>query len=186
MTDYQYIEALFKAVLDKSKAVQGRFFVTARYGMQEVNYDELGQPIKDYIERLEKKYPLSMMPQPVSYVHISGRNDGWETYRIMIFFVDQIVKPENINPRTRTNTKSVAQVQTEMKRVAMNFLRTLQKVGSKPPVRFSVSDNQMFISPVNRVGLDGVCGVKVDFDLKMQIQCDYTDYDENVEIVISN
>lgn len=184
MTDYEYIEALFRAVLDKSIKVQGRFFVAHRYGMQEINYDELAQPIKDYVEPLTKKYPLSMMTQPVSYVHLSGRNDGWEVYRIMMFFVDITAKPENINPRTRTTTKSQSATQQEMKRVAMSFLRQLQKLSRIPPVSFEVSDNQMFITPVHKVGMDGVSGVKVDFDLKMQIICATEDYENDVEIIL--
>lgn len=186
MTDYEYIEALFRAVLAKSRAVEGRFIVAHRYGLQEVNFDQFDQPIKEYLESLrqEKKYPLSMMPQPVSYVHLSGRNEGWEVYRIMLFFVDQIVDREHINPRTRTTTRSLTDVQSAMKRVANNFLRTLQQQSRKPPVRFEVSDNQMFITPVHRLGMDGVCGVKVDFDLKMQMYCELEDYDPAVEIVL--
>lgn len=178
MTVYTYIKALFTAILAQSSAIEGRFYMSYRYGAQEINSDELGELVT---EISEKKYPLALMPPPTSRgTYTENRKGQWERFRIIIFFVkQQFYGPgANIDPDTRISQHSVVEDWDDMARAAKAFKSKLD-LSQKLNRYYRVPDNQGLIHPVSSQGTDRIAGVKFDFDFDLFIgPCDGSeDYD---------
>src|SRR5437870_3782258 len=131
MIGYPFISELFKNVLSKSRAIDGRFFVCPHMG-REINSDEVGQLITDVVNplRLEKKYPLSLLLQTT--VQGDFTKPGWEEWTgIMAFLTTSYYSDKGtVNPNisTRTSTHTIAQDWHDMKRAADNFVYVLNAV----------------------------------------------------------
>lgn len=176
MTGYPYIHDLFTAILNESTAIKGRFYMGNRYGLQEINYDQLGELI-DAIPQTNK-YPLAMLAPPHSYARMSGRTTGWEEYRIIMYFMKQTWKDE-INNRTKTSMHSVPDDWHDMKRCAVNFMKVLiEKQRTAFPSYFQLPPNQVLYAPVSHIGIDRASGIRVDFDFKLFMGCTLEDYSE--------
>lgn len=181
MTSYPYIIDLFKGVLVKSRAIEGRFYVSHRYGAQEINSDQLGEVLTDLLKG--KKYPLALMAPPNSTGYLQHDN-AWEEYHIIMFFVKttyydsfNMVSSPNLN--TKTSMHTVPSDWHDMKRCAINFLRQLDKLQRTfPKPLFRVPKHFQFIYPVSIVGADRVSGVKLTFDMELFVGCELEDYDE--------
>lgn len=176
MTNYVYISNLFKAILSHSKAIQGRFYTSNRYGMQEINYDQLGEVISEI--KAPKKYPLAMMAPPHSYIDFGGTHAGWEDFRIILFFVKQSLV-ENPDNKTRLSTHSILEDWHDMKRVGLNFLRVLienqRRIGQSV---YNVPTSQKPLCiPFSNVGADRIAGVKLDFTFRLFTGCELEDYE---------
>lgn len=173
MIGYQYIEDLFKAVLTQSKAIQGRFYIGHRYGLQDINYDTLGQAITDHLPS-DKKWPLVMMAPP----HSIGDIEGWEEFRIISFFMKRS-EIEDVNTDTKMSHHTITQDWHDMKRCALNFLSALWSVQDATfGKKFRVPKHKFLVVPLSLVGADKVSGVRLDFDFKLYTGCFIEDYEE--------
>lgn len=178
MTSYQYIIDLFTAILGNSKAIQGRFHVAHRYGMQDINFDQLGEVITQTVPIKTAKYPLAIMPSPHSRVTYRGRQDGWERFRIILFFcktsyTDSQNKVQTPNVKTKTSLHTIPQDWHDMKRCANNFIRALMAVqDAQKASTFRLPSNEVLHVPFSIIGADNVSGVKSDFDFDLFTGCD--------------
>lgn len=189
MISYPYIEELFKAVLAKSNAVQGRFIICPNNG-RELNSDELGNLISDEFksQQMEKKYPLAAMMPPISSGNYSDAVNEWEQYRCSIFFLNtvfysgtnQVVFP---NASTQTSKHTVVQTWHDMKRAAVNFVRAVDRVSRKRGLIRGVfrvaPGKQHIITPVTKVGADLSSGVRLDMSVELFTGCTIEDYTES-------
>lgn len=173
MTGIAHIDSLFTAILSQSRAIEGRFYIGYRYGLQEVNYEQLGEVISHF--KFTKKYPLVMMPPPTSQTQVGGgKSDGWDEYRIILFFVKQSLV-EDIDNDTKTSQHRVVHDWHDMKRCAINFLRALREV---PPKLSRLPSHKILIVPFSSIGNDRLSGVSVHFDYEVWLGCTVEDYDE--------
>lgn len=183
MRSYPFIRDLFQGILNNSKTIQGRFFILHKYGLQDINYDELGQVFNAI--PLTKKYPLVALAPPHAAVKFSGKDDGWKDFRMTMFFMKESYK-EDISSDTRTSLHTIPDDWHDMSRCADNFLRVLIHVNrSDQRFIFKRDHNTLFI-PLSQIGADRISGVRIDFDFKLHIGCNLEDYDEypdNLEII---
>jgi|GEM_PF-6440570 len=186
MRSYPFLSELFKNILAKSKAIQGRFFFCPKLG-NELNSDELGQVILDEIapQRLFPKYPLVVAQPPMSFGHYSSRSVEWENNLFVMFFLkttynsssNQITNP---NPSTRTSTHTVPEDWHDMKRCAVNFIRVLDQLSrEKRLINTSFrlhQERHKTIRPVSFIGADNLSGVRLEFYGSVFLGCDMEDY----------
>lgn len=154
---------------------------------QEINTDELGELIQDAVKpiRVEKKYPLALIMPPISSGSYTDKSGDWDDYRVTLFFLtpahysgtNQIINP---NPNTNTSTHTVVQTWHDMKRVAINFIRTLSQVQrslSLVSSSFRLDQGKdTVITPVSNIGQDKISGVRLDFGVSVYIDCGIEDY----------
>lgn len=196
MISYSFIQEMFKTVLGKSKAIQGRFHVCPKFGI-ELNTDTLGEILVDVFKgavNTGPKYPLALMMPPSQ----SGDFDqpGWNRYRVTMFFfkqtgIDSLNKTQNPNSTTGTSMHTIPQDWQDMERVAKNFVKVLNEVLRKGRVKtVNVDRNPMNISPVSLISNDRASGVKLDFFLNISDGClleDYTQEDvDGLEISVAD
>lgn len=181
MIGYKYIENLFQAILDQSNTIKGRFYVSHQYGMQEINFDELGQLVST-IKNL--KYPLSIMPPP----HSRGKfreSDQWERFRIIIFFAktSEYGLGSAPNPNTKTATHTILEDWHDMRRCALDFKSKLEVVQKATLGKiFRIPDNIALMLPFSEVGVDKISGVRFDFDFDLFIGCESSDDYDNFTV----
>lgn len=176
MRGYQYIIDLFQAILDESKAIEGRFYLGHKYGLQDVNYDNIGQTL-DKITG-PKKYPLVLMAPPHS-----AEKKGWDDYRITLFFMKQSFK-EEILISTKTSAHGIPQDWHDMKRVARDFFTQLEYVNISNTNYIYKHDHNTLYIPLSQIGADRISGVRTDFDFKLFDGCELEDYDELLNNII--
>lgn len=189
MRSYPFIAELFKNVLIKSRAIEGRSFVCPKQG-REINSDELGQVIQDLViaERLEKKYPLALWMPPTAYGVYTDPKGEWERFTITGFFlnpayysgINQTLSP---NASTRTSTHTIEQTWHDMKRCAVNFITVLDRFSRTEGLvknKFRIDQNrEKIITPVSEIGIDKASGVRLDFAFALMIGCELEDYSES-------
>lgn len=186
-----FTAALFKNILEKSQGIEGRFFVCPYMG-REMNSDELGQVIKEFVDplRLDRKYPLSLMMPPVSYGYYFNEIGEWEKNRAALFFLNstyytglnQVQVP---NAATGTSTHTIPQDWHDMKRCAMNFITVLDRVARSKTNQLIKNkfrldqEKESVISRVTQVGVDKASGVRLDLFYSLMVGCEIEDYDES-------
>lgn len=187
MTSYPFIEELFRAVLGKSKAIEGRFAVSKLAG-QEINSDILAKEIQDlFTQPVGKKYPLAIMLPPRSQGNYVDGSMEWEKYHTQIFFLtpsnytgtNQVLNP---NIATGTSTHTVPQTWHDMKRSGIGFLRVLrqlEKLHQLPKDKFRLASTERMFTPVTEVGTDMACGVSLQFAFSVMIGCTLEDYNSS-------
>lgn len=185
MISYPFISDLFKNVLSKSRAIDGRFFVCPFMG-SEINSDELGQVIEDTFKssRLERKYPLSLLLQTT--IQGDFTKPGWENWSgVMAFLtasyysgVNQVVNP---NPSTKTSTHTIPQDWHDMKRCANSFIYVLSSTTRSKGLiknKFRLDQERpQVISNVSQIGVDKASGVIMRFNWSVFNGCELEDYD---------
>lgn len=195
MISYPFQSELFKNILAKSNAIEGRFFVCPNMG-REINSDELGQVIKDLFDPsgLGKKYPLCLQMPPVSYGFYTDRNGEWEKYRGTLFFLtssyydgnNQIKVP---NPSTRTSMHMIPHDWHDMKRCSVNFITVLDRFTRLKGLvkdKFRVDqERERVTTPRSQIGTDKASGVQLDMSWSQFIGCEIEDYKEDeIESII--
>jgi hypothetical protein len=194
MRSYQFIADLFKNVLRKSKAIGGRFHISAKGGL-EINTDQLGEVLAEVpmAEVTLKKYPLALMMPPRSVGNYTDRSGEWETYQVTIFFLTTSyynganqVKAMNLN--TQTSTHTVPQDWHDMKRCAVSFLQVLARVEKEKSLIaeiFRLAQQDKVINPVSFIGVDRAAGVRLDFTCSLFLGCTLEDYNqEDISTII--
>ncbi len=186
MRSYPFLIDLFKNVLQKSKAIEGRFYVSSNAG-QEINSDVLGQVISDTLTQVqEKKYPIAMMMPPVSRGESKYNQQEFERYSISMFFLkttyyDSQNQVSNPNPNTGTSMHTIPQDWHDMKRCATAFMRVLDKMQRSESMLsyFRLDTGEKFFKPVSNIGIDRASGIKLDFQVQLFTGCEIEDYDVN-------
>lgn len=182
MTSYQYIVDLFTGILSHSKAIEGRFHVGYRYGLQEINYDQLGEVLGS--QNFQKKYPLVLMAPPTGQFRIGGNRNEWRTYRIILYFCKTSFYGEGaeISPLTRTSDHAVHDDWHDMDRCAINFLRVLRSQQEMTALsgnfRYNLPTNEILTTPFSVLGADRISGVHANFDFQVFNGCELQDYEE--------
>lgn len=182
MTGLPFIIDLFTGILAQSKAIKGNFHIGFRYGLQEINMDQLGEVMKEV--NPTNKYPLSIITPPHSQLRFTDEMGEWERYRIIQFFMvksytnaDLTIKDENL--KTGTSKHSIHFDWHDMKRCAVNFGRALCILQrSIKPARFRMPPNQVLFAAISQVGADNASGIKMSYDLDVWLGCTKEDYDE--------
>lgn len=184
MRSYPFLQELFGSVLQKSKAIGGRFHVSTKGGL-EINSDQLGEVLQDLVApAVTQKYPLAIMMPPRAMSGYTDRKGEWERYRVTIFFftgsyyngANQI---KSVNQNTQTSTHTILQDWHDMKRAAVDFLRVLSRVERDKGLvnsQFRLGQADKIIDPISTIGVDRVSGVRLDFSVSMFLGCDLEDY----------
>lgn len=186
MIAYAFIEALFTSVLQKSKAIGGRFHVSSRNAL-EINSDLLNEVLQDIVRPdMSQKYPLVLMMPPRSAGSFTEKAGEWERYAVTLFFLktthyDSQNQISSINPNTQTSMHTPLQDWHDMKRAAVNFLYVLSRTAKEKSLlnsKFRIIQDEKYITPVSHIGVDRVSGVRVDFKVSCFINCTLEDYNE--------
>jgi len=185
MISYPYIQELFTNVLSKSKAIGGRFFVSAKQG-REINNDDLEQAITDeFAGKTGAKYPLAFMMPPRSFGSFTDPAGEWERFQLILFFLKTTYvsgsgQTQSPNPATRTSTHTVVQDWHDMKRCAVNFVGVLNQLQrSRGTINTTFRLNQEYertIQPVSFIGVDRLSGVRLDLVVNLFNGCVLEDY----------
>lgn len=183
MTSYPFIQSLFSNILQKSRAIEGRFFLCSS-GL-DLNSDEMGQVITDEIKRFGNKYPLCMMLPPKSKGDFTAKMGEWEYYNFQLYFLKTTYAAadnqiQSRNNSTGTSTHTIPQDWHDMKRAAINFIRvlsTLQRAANLINTYFRLAPGDKYLEPVSLVGKDRVSGVRLEFAGSLFIGCEIEDYD---------
>jgi hypothetical protein len=166
MTSYPFIEQLFRNVLLKSKAIQGRFYVCPRFGF-EINSETLDQALTETLTNVEQanKYPLVLMMPPRSRADVKWNTQEFEPYRIQTFWLKttNYGTGTNFNPNTQTSLHTIPQDWHDMKRAAENFIRVLDRMqrtkGATLLTLFRLNPDEKLFNPVSLVGTNRASGV---------------------------
>jgi hypothetical protein len=179
LTNYAYIDNLFRGILANSKAIEGRFHIAHRYGLQELNYDQLGEVIGKITST--KKWPLAILAPPHSNIEFSRKDENWEEFRIIMFFMNKSLY-DQIRSSSQTSQHQIFEDWHDMKRCAVNFIRALLSVQyNTKPTYFVVPANKILFIPLSEIGADRASGVRVDFNFRLFIGCNIEDYYVNEE-----
>lgn len=178
---FNKIKTLLSDVATASTVLNGRAFMSNKYGAQEINFDSITELITDAVGYI-KKYPLCVMPPPHSYSTLSRQN-SWERYRVTLIFCDTTFYNNSTiskqNPSTKTSTEPVEDIWDRMRDESKRFLQSLQIVQFNNPSFRIVSSVQALTTPFSNVGVDRVSGIKVVFEIELFNECDFT-YDKNL------
>lgn len=189
MIGYPFINDLFQSVLNKSAAIQGRFYISEGDNGRELNSDMLGQVLSDVlINQHSKKYPLALMMLPRVHSKFVDLKPDWQMMSITMFFLkttfyDSSNQTSARNPNTNTSQHQVHQDWHDMARVAVNFLRALDKI--QKPHKTNVPNLMQYFKmphmdksyyPVSSIGADRASGVRLDFMVETFVDCTLEDY----------
>lgn len=174
-----YICNLFKGVLQCSKSVEGRFFVST-YDGWEINTDQLGELVEQY---KEKKYPLAIMLPPF-FRGDDVRKATWTKATIRILFLKRTHNngdgtTQNWNLNTNTSKHTVQEDWHDMHRAALGFLKALHSVIKREMTTagvFRLSTETYTVRPISNAGNDKVSGVRLEFNIELSPVCNLEDY----------
>jgi hypothetical protein len=183
MTNYLFLDELFRSVLSKSKAIEGRFYTTPKFGI-ELNTDTIGEMLTEALLNSDpkKKFPLVLMMPPRSSADIKLKEGGWEEFILTTFWLKtSFYGPgANLNPATQTSQHTLEQDWHDMKRAAVNFIRVLKMVTRKPEfssVFHLVNSTPQQFTPVSSIGHDRASGVQMNFRVELFDGCTLEDYE---------
>lgn len=174
MIGYLYIQQVFKAILDKSKTIQGRFFVCPNWG-SEMNNPNIEDAIPIGGEK-ETKWPavLLMPPQKEGYYEYSGEYKGsgtdlWDSYVIKMLFLSK-----------NSEKHTIPELWHDMDRVSKNFCSVFEDVIN--PLGGNISFDDSFKPkslPITNIGNDKLSGILLSFKLNIFGGCEIEDYEPN-------
>jgi hypothetical protein len=176
------IYEIFKSVFQKSKVIEGRFYLLKGYG-NDLNSDNLGESIKETIGTITapKKYPLVGMMPPYEIVENIFKN--WSRFKINLFFCvpknannGQVKSPNSFN---NTSNHTVEQDWKDMRECAGDFRGFLYLVLKEKELFTKIRIPSNSIDAYQRysnVGNDALSVVSLSFDIEIAIPCDIIDY----------
>jgi hypothetical protein len=192
MNSYSYIESLFKAILEQSKTIQGRFYILPKSG-GEINSDEFDQVLA--LANGKQKFPVAAMMPPTSSGDYTNK-DEWEEFNFTIFFLNTTYYTGNNqlskqNASTQTSSHRVIEDWDEMKIAANDFLRVLDKVQRGSNSAGSILINEAFrmsgrklVNPISFSSTQRLSGVKLEFKASIFLGCEIEDYIEDGLIAV--
>ena len=195
MNGYQYIQSFYKAILQQSLSIQGRFIVLPNRG-NELNADDFSQVLTSISKEPGVKFPLCAMLPPRSQ-GIFGKMDEWEDYVFDLFFLNTSFytganQIANRHSGTNTSSKPVIQEWDEMKVAATDFMRVLQLVQkgqNNTSVNmlnnlFRLSNEKKNLQPVSFAGTHRLSGVHLQFKASVFTTCAIQDYTSGAIVVL--
>jgi hypothetical protein len=192
MNSYSYIESLFKAILEQSKTIQGRFYILPKSG-GEINTDEFDQVMA--MANGKQKFPVAAMMPPRSSGVFTG-NDEWEEFTFVLFFLNTTYytgsnQGSKINPSTQTSSHRLISDWDEMKVAATDFIRIVDNIQRGNNSTSAVLLNSVFrmagrkfIDPISFSSTHRLSGVKLEFKASIFQGCDIQDYIEGGMVVL--
>lgn len=189
MIGIPFLTDLFANVLQKSRGIEGRFYVCPNMG-KEINADDLDQVITEAFSKPKenKTNPISILMPPVISGSFKDKSSEWSTYRLIMFFLktsyytgtNQIMAP---NQATGTSTHTIPQDWHDMQRCAINFLKVLDHIQRKKGLvrdRFRIDTApDAVIRPVSNLGVNRMAGVRVDYHVQLYTDCPVEDYGQS-------
>jgi hypothetical protein len=185
---YDRDAGLFKAILNQSTVMQGRYFILANGN--EINTSNFSQYISDALAGMQsvtQKYPVCLCMPPRSLP------DGVrQTFAFTLFFLTKSGitgqnKIKEIDTDTQVSTHHTWYDWKDMRECATNFVSTLNNVlrtkssGSlKLSSMFNVLPDGRSIEPLSNLGNDNLSGVRLTFRVEMNIDCEIQDYADAV------
>lgn len=176
--------AIFKAVIQKSKVIEGRFSVATGYG-NDLNTDNLGEIVKDALGGITtlKKYPLALMMPP--YEIVQDVSKGWSRFKVRLFFMVPKFSNNGIkNPNAFNNTSehTIIQDWKDMRECAGDFRVFLEQVliAKRLVNQIRIPDNSIDVyERFSNVGNDKLSSVMISFDIELFNSCNLSDYNIN-------
>lgn len=187
--------AIFKAIIQKSKVIEGRFTVATGYG-NDLNTNNLGEIVKDALGGITtvKKYPLALMMPP--YEIVQDVSKGWSRFKVRLFFLVPQYSNNGIkNPNAFNNTSehTIIQDWKDMRECAGDFRVFLEQVliGKRLVNQIRIPDNSIDVyERFSNVGNDKLSSVMISFDIELFNSCDLKDYNLNdlneIELVLTD
>lgn len=197
MIGIPYIVKVLTAILKQSKSIEGRFYVSTKWGSG-ISAGAL-ENLEELVD-IGEKNPLRtlavMMPPRVS---TRSRHDkpARKSYEIIILFLSQAGTDKDGEVRQpRTDIPSKSEHLTihdwhDMERVALDFLRVLDKV-----IFESTSGNYISIDPrqdetvefITTIGKAKYNGAKLTMSISLGTECTISDYQDDYmnNIVLPN
>lgn len=184
--------AIVKAILSKSKVMQGRFIVAEGYG-NDLNANNFEDMVKDALDNYvnpSPKYPISVMMPPVEV--IEDYAGGKSRFKIDQFFLcttgftgrNEI---KNRNIKTNTSDHPIIWDWKDMREVAGDFRKVFNLVlrrDSYLNVINSATDARDYIRRVSNMGNDKLSGVQVTYELNIAMPCELADYEDTDDIIL--
>ncbi len=184
MTSYPFIEETFKAILQHSNTIKGRFVICPRFG-SEINDENFDQVLEEEVKPITKgKYPVCLGMPPVSYGNYT-KSAEHERYGMVLFFLKQTYTNADgtvqfPNLATGTSKHTVPMDWHDMRRAAVNFLRILDRLTRRSGPMKIKHDFDKTIRPVSFLGKDRLSGVRLDFSIAIEAtDCETEDYSES-------
>lgn len=185
MNSYGYIEQFFKAILQQSLTIRGRFYLLARQGF-ELNTDEFEQILTNSGQ--ERKFPLVVMLAPRSS-GVFNANDEWEEYNFQLYFLNTtyytgLNEISQLLVDTQTSGRSVTSEWEDMKQSAVDFIKVLRNVQRGQNGQSTIMLNNLFrlpndrvlIEPISFAGTHRLSGVRLSFKASVYTSCGIADY----------
>lgn len=185
MTSYPFIKDLYTNILMQSRNIEGRFHIFSSLSGSEINQDNFNELLKDLVVPKDgKKYPGSFLMAPRSVGKYNAVQDEWEKYFMTQFFLTTTNyssnnQPQSVNRNTQTSTHTVEQTWHDMRRCAIDFIRTGKQFVAKNMLQsslFRFTNDDVVIAPVTIVGADRLSGVRMDYKIEMFTGCAIDDY----------
>lgn len=190
---YDKERGLFKAILDKSTVIAGRYHIMVSSG--DLNTANIGAYLSDPLNGLQgvpQKYPLCLCLPPRS-----ASDDFSETLAFTMYFLTRDKATgqnqlKNINTQQQVSTHQVWEDWKDMSEVANNFLYKLNwtiRHDSSGDVKLSsvitLQKEGQSVDRISQIGNDKLNGVRLSFRMSMVgLLCTTTDYPINAPIVI--
>ncbi len=190
MTGYPFIRELFTNVLQKSKAIGGRFHLCPRSGA-EFNNPTLEDIIGPTITA--QKFPLVAMMPPTMRGDTKFNSAAYQDVNCVLFFLTgSYIGPQgqalDPNPLTGTSQHQIYHDWHDMKRAAEDFVRVLDRLQRTTTLKnyFRLTgDQDKIYHPVSIVGAERASGIRLDLACQLFVGCEIEDYSmENLSEII--
>lgn len=182
---YDRDAGLFKAILNASSVIQGRYFILV--SGSDLNSSNLGQYISDSLNGIktpDQKYPAAFLLPPrtnpadkrlFAFTMLFLTRDGATgTNELKDVNVDQQV---SMHP-TWYDWKDMAEVATNFTEMLNKVIRTrYAQSGEKLSSLTSFEKSSTAIDPISNVTNDNLSGVRLSFRMLMSADCEVNDYE---------
>jgi hypothetical protein len=167
---YDRDKSLFKAVLQQSIVMEGRYHVSPNSG-QDLNSNNLDTLVPSLPG---DKYPICVCLTPRSYLKMENGQQKEEFYFTLLFLCQTYTGKngtKNPDPRTRKSTHEVWYDWKDMKQCASDFIITLDNVTRKKKLannlpiatEFNIEVEKVDIKRLSRFNEDRLSGVAITF-----------------------
>lgn len=187
---YDRDDGLFKAIINQSTVMQGRYFVSTSGG-SDLNTNNLEQYLSDALHGIktpDQKYPCVLCTAPRSV--LSERFT--EIFQFQLYFLCKtFVTGQNgiksLNENQQVSEHHIWYSWKDMKECAVNFRFVLNQIIRKKlidtdPITkyFSLLNETGAIDRLSRFSNDDVSGVRLSFRIELNLECEIQDYALNV------
>lgn len=188
MISYPYINSLFKAILNVSEVIDGRYFMCPKWG-SEINSAFLSEVVLNAGNGIKYPAALCMPPRKTGNFQFSGEEVGgtqigYNYLNCQMLFLRPTTytaynQPSQPLPNTQIPTHTAIDCWHDMGRCAEDFLQVLRQVIIYNSLQgtINISENaQQSITPVSDIGNDKLSGVLLSFVIMLNGGCAIEDY----------